>query len=59
MYFDPGAGSLIIQALIATLAVLGGYFAVMKTKLKNWFSKNKDINTDVYKMEQDDVDDAL
>lgn len=57
MYFDPGIGSLIIQAAIAMLAVLGGYFAIAKTKLKNWFRKNKD--TDANKMEQDDVDDAL
>lgn len=30
MYFDPGMGSLIIQALIAALAVVGGYFAVIR-----------------------------
>lgn len=57
MYFDPGTGSLIIQAVIATLAVLSGYFAIAKTKLKNLFSKNKDTDTD--KVKQDDVDDAL
>lgn len=42
MYFDPGTGSLLIQAIIATLAVAGGYFAATKTKLKHFFSKKKD-----------------
>lgn len=59
MYFDPGTGSLIIQALIATLAVFGGYFAIAKTKLRNLFGKKKDANTDADKIEKDDVDDAL
>ena len=57
MYFDPGVGSLIIQAVIASLAVLGGYFAIAKTKLKNLFGKNKDAEAD--RTEQDDADDAL
>lgn len=57
MYFDPGTGSLIIQAVIASLAVLGGYFAIAKTKMKNLFNKNKD--TDADKTEQDDADDTL
>lgn len=60
MYFDPGTGSLIIQAIVAALAVCGGYFAIAKTKLKNLFTKkNKDADTDADKVEPDDVDDAL
>ena len=61
MYFDPGVGSLIIQAVIASLAVLGGYFAIAKTKLKNLFTKNKgaDTDKDANKTEQDDADDTL
>lgn len=55
MYFDPGIGSLIIQALIATLAVIGGYFAIVKTRLKKRFGKNKDV----YKKELNDEDDTL
>ena len=51
MYFDPGTGSLIIQALIAALAVLGGYFAIVKTNLKNLFIKNQDAD----KKDQDDA----
>ena len=59
MYFDPGTGSLTIQAVIALLAVMGGYFAIAKTKLKNLFSKNKGTDADADKVEQDDADDAL
>lgn len=46
MYFDPGIGSLIIQALIGILAVGGGYLALMKTKLKDIFSRKKKIDDD-------------
>ena len=59
MYFDPGVGSLIIQAVIASLAVLGGYFAIAKTKLKNLFTKRKGVGTDVDKTENGNVDDTL
>ena len=59
MYFDPGTGSLIIQALVAALAVCGGYFAIAKTKLKNLFTRKKDIDAEADKVEQDDVDDTL
>ena len=55
MYFDPGMGSLIIQALIASLAVVGGYLAATKSRLKNFFTrKRKDVDT-----ENDDADDTL
>ena len=39
MYFDPGIGSLIIQALIGILAVGGGYLIAVKTKIKDLFSR--------------------
>ena len=56
MYFDPGTGSLIIQAIIATLAVAGGYFAATKTKLKNFFSKKKsDTTVDTDNANEDDT----
>ncbi|MBR1486933.1 MAG: hypothetical protein IJ597_06740 [Synergistaceae bacterium] len=41
MYFDPGIGSLIIQALIGILAVGGGYLIAVKTKIKDLFSRKK------------------
>lgn len=42
MYFDPGMGSLIIQAIIAALAVVGGYLIVAKNKLKNALGKKRE-----------------
>lgn len=57
MYFDPGTGSLLVQALIASIAVVGGYFAIAKTKLKNLFTKNKNADTD--KDKSNDADDTL
>ncbi len=41
MYFDPGMGSLIIQVIIAALAVAGGVFATAKNKVKNSFGKKE------------------
>lgn len=57
MYFDPGMGSLIIQAIIAVLAVWGGYLVAAKKKFKNLFDK-KDGKTLDKDMEDED-DDAL
>ena len=31
MYFDPGTGSMLIQALIATVAGIGAFFVTFKT----------------------------
>ena len=42
MYFDPGMGSLIIQMVVAALAVVGGYFAAMKIRIKKHFGKKDD-----------------
>ncbi len=42
MYFDPGMGSLIIQVIIAALAVAGGYFVTAKTKFKKFFKKKSE-----------------
>ena len=53
MYFDPGIGSLIIQALIGIAAVCGGYFAFAKTKIKDLFSGKKD------KQDENSHDDEL
>ncbi len=57
MYFDPGMGSLIIQALIAALAVVGGYFAVVKNKFKKPFGKRDKKESE--KSKGADEDDTL
>ncbi len=42
MYFDPGSGSVIIQILLASLATIGTFFVMFKTKIKSFFHKKKD-----------------
>ena len=39
MYLDPGFGQMLVQVIIAALAVCGGYFFVIKKKLHSMFSK--------------------
>lgn len=41
MYFDPGTGSLIIQVIVAGLAVLAGYFGIIKGRFLGFFKKGK------------------
>lgn len=57
MYFDPGMGSLIIQAIIAALAVVGGYFAVAKNKFSKSFGKKDEKKSE--KDMKEDEDDTL
>lgn len=44
MYFDPGTGSLIIQLLLAGLASIGAFFALFRTRIKNFFHKDKTVD---------------
>ena len=44
MYFDPGFGSMIIQAVVAAIATLGVVWGVMKTRVKNLGKKKADSN---------------
>jgi hypothetical protein len=47
MYLDPGFGSMLIQVLVAAIAVIGGYWAAAKGKFKQWFGKKpKDKGSD-------------
>lgn len=41
MYFDPGFGSMVIQALLAALATCGAVFILFRDKIKAFFSKKK------------------
>tara|TARA_B110000483_G_C17780536_1_gene383469 strand:- start:46 stop:261 length:216 start_codon:yes stop_codon:yes gene_type:complete len=38
-YLDPGAGSIILQALIAAIALIGTYFSFYWKKVKDFFKK--------------------
>jgi len=39
MYFDPGFGSMLIQALLATVAACGSFFFIFRGKVKSLFNK--------------------
>lgn len=41
MYFDPGTGSMIIQAIIAALASVGAMLILFKNNIINFFKKDK------------------
>ena len=50
-YLDPGTGSMILQAIIASIAAIGAagtfYWRKIKTQIKNIFTKkNKTENSD-------------
>lgn len=46
MYFDPGFGSMLIQLLVAGIAVAGAVFLSAKGKIKGLFIKNKKPSID-------------
>lgn len=41
MYLDPGFGQMVIQIVVAAIAVGGAYFVVFKNKLRKVFKKDK------------------
>jgi uncharacterized protein (DUF2062 family) len=41
MYLDPGFGSMVIQALIASLAAVATIFGIFRTKIMAFFKKGK------------------
>jgi hypothetical protein len=41
MYFDPGFGSMVVQALLAALATCGTLLVLFRDKIKLFFSKKK------------------
>ena len=40
-YLDPGTGSMLLQVIIAALAVVGGYLFMIREKVKKFLSKKK------------------
>ena len=49
MYIDPGFGSMIIQVIIASLAVLSAIFGIYRAKIVSFFkkgNKNSDEKSD-------------
>jgi len=44
MYFDPGFGGMLFQILIAAGAMGGAVLYSLRKKIRNLFSKNKDVD---------------
>ena len=38
-YFDPGTGSMLVQALIASIAAVGVSFGLFRRRIKTFFSR--------------------
>jgi len=45
MYLDPGFGSMLIQALVASIAAIAVGFGVFRHKIKAFFVKSKNEET--------------
>ena len=58
MYIDPGFGGMLLQIILAIIAVGGGILYSLRRKIRSLFSKNKDekINQDSYKTTSNDDD---
>jgi hypothetical protein len=41
-YLDPGTGSMIVQAVIATIAIAGASVGIFWNRLKSFFGGDKD-----------------
>ncbi len=40
-YLDPGTGSMLLQVIIAALAVIGGYLFMIRDRVKKIFTKKE------------------
>jgi len=60
MYLDPGFGGMLVQVIIAIVAVAGGVLFSFRKKIKGLFSKSKEDTSAVNTANmQDTTDDAI
>ena len=60
MYLDPGFGGMIVQVIVAIVAVGGGLLYSFRKKIRNLFSKDKGESSQTVDFtESDNVDDAV
>ncbi|MEA5015950.1 MAG: hypothetical protein VB099_15460 [Candidatus Limiplasma sp.] len=57
MYLDPGFGSMIVQLLVAGIAVIGGIWFIVKKEVKNWFYRRRGLP--IEEVAQDTAEAAL
>ncbi|NMB94699.1 MAG: hypothetical protein GYA26_10780 [Flexilinea flocculi] len=53
-YLDPGTGSMLLQVIIAALAVIGGYLFMIRDRVKKIFTKKRTDETDADKTGQEE-----
>jgi len=60
MYLDPGFGGMLVQVVVAIVAVGGGIIYSLRRKIRNLFSKNKNEAEPINFTEtNDDAEDML
>jgi hypothetical protein len=57
MYLDPGFGSMLIQALVASLAALAVGIGIFRTRIAAFFRRNKQTDENVDESNDDGSDD--
>ena len=56
MYLDPGFGSMLIQALVASIAAVAVGFGIFRHKIKALLTKKSVVEETVESIEADNVD---
>jgi len=47
MYLDPGFGGMLLQVIVVIIAMGGAILFSLRKKLRNLFSRNKDVNSNM------------
>jgi len=58
-YFDPGTGSLIIQAAIGAVAAITVFWGSVKAYARSLFLKGKDNSSDIGSNSDDPADESI
>jgi len=60
MYLDPGFGGMLVQVIVAIVAVGGGIIYSLRRKIRSLFSKNKEeVKPINFAETNDDAEDML
>jgi len=56
MYLDPGFGSMLIQALVASIAAIAVGLGIFRHKIKAFFTRKKNVEETTESIEVGDVE---